>query len=347
MNEPAPVRAGDALDWLHEQGKRRSEAVPEFDVEETLRQVRATGQHHSDIEETLRKVRATGQHHWTEQDRLEIAGRCLPAAGCDAGGDWYDIIPLPGDRTGLIVGDVMGHGPLAATVMTRLSAAAYALADLDLPPAEVVRQLNRTALALPQDTLVTCAYAVIDPARQSCAIAAAGHLPPILALPDGTTRVLDIPAGQSLGVPPPATGRPASGSGREPSSPCTPTAWWKPAPAPSTAASSRCAPPWPARTRTSTPPARNSPPHPGRPAKTTSRSSSRGSRPSPPTEQRPVRVDGCQRRGIRRRLVHARRVARTRHPPEPAAPARPLDERHLPALRRAPPRGQPIADDSV
>src|SRR3954454_23963899 len=59
----------------------------------------------------------------------------------------------------------MGHGPLAATVMTRLSAAAYALAGLDLPPSEVLRQLNRTALALPQDTLATCAYAVIDPAR--------------------------------------------------------------------------------------------------------------------------------------------------------------------------------------
>jgi hypothetical protein len=132
--------------------------------------------------------------------QLEIAGRCLPATGCEAGGDWYDIIPLPGERTGLIVGDVMGHGPLAATVMTRLSAAAFALADLDLPPAEVVRQLNRTAIALPQNTLVTCAYAVIDPAGQSCAITAAGHLPPILAMPDGTTRVLDLPAGQSLGI---------------------------------------------------------------------------------------------------------------------------------------------------
>jgi len=133
---------------------------------------------------------------------LEIAGRCLPATGCDAGGDWYDIISLPGDRTGLIVGDVMGHGPLAATVMTRLSAAAYALADLDLPPEEVMRQLNRTALALPQETLVTCAYAVIDPAGQSCAIAAAGHLPPVLAMPDGTTRVIGMPGGQSLGVAP-------------------------------------------------------------------------------------------------------------------------------------------------
>jgi Stage II sporulation protein E (SpoIIE) len=132
--------------------------------------------------------------------QLEIAGRCLPAAGTDAGGDWYDIIPLPGERTGLIVGDVMGHGPEAATVMTRLSAAAYALADLDMPPGEVLRQLNRTAIALPQATLVTCAYAVIDPGDQSCDIATAGHLPPVLALPDGTTRVPGLPGGQSLGV---------------------------------------------------------------------------------------------------------------------------------------------------
>jgi hypothetical protein len=139
--------------------------------------------------------------------RLEIAGRCLPATGCDAGGDWYDIIPLPGGRTGLIVGDVMGHGLLAATIMTRLSAAAYALADLDLPPAEVIRQLNRTALALPHDTLVTCAYAVIDADGQSCTIATAGHLPPVLAVPGRAPRVLGIPGGQSLGVAPASYGQ--------------------------------------------------------------------------------------------------------------------------------------------
>jgi hypothetical protein len=153
---------------------------------------------HRSVAEALRSPRPAV--NLVPQGRLEIAGRCLPATGCDAGGDWYDIIPLPGERTGLIVGDVMGHGPLAATVMTRLSATAYALADVDLPPAEVVRQLNRAALALPQDTLVTCAYAVIDPASQSCDIAAAGHLPPVLAMPGGTTRVLDLPGGQSLGV---------------------------------------------------------------------------------------------------------------------------------------------------
>jgi len=138
---------------------------------------------------------------------LEIAGRCLPAAGTDVGGDWYDIIPLPDGRTGLVVGDVMGHGPQAAAVMTRLSAAAYTLADADLPPSELLRQLNRTALALPRETLATCAYAVIDPAAGSCTIATAGHLPPVLALPGGPARVPGIPGGQSLGITPASYGQ--------------------------------------------------------------------------------------------------------------------------------------------
>ena len=139
--------------------------------------------------------------------RLEIAGRCLPATGYDIGGDWYDIIALPEGRTGLIVGDVMGHGATATAVMAQLSAAAYALADLGLPPAEVLRQLNRTALSLPQSTLVTCAYAVIDPVRRSCAIASAGHLPPVLVMADHTTRVPDLPNSQSLGISPASYGQ--------------------------------------------------------------------------------------------------------------------------------------------
>lgn len=154
---------------------------------------------HQSVTEALLPRRAVTR---LPQSRLEIAGRCLPATGCEAGGDWYDIVPLPGGRTGLIVGDVMGHGPVAATVMTRLSAAAYTLADLDLPPAEVMRQLNRLALARAADTLATCAYAVIDPVTQSCEIATAGHLPPVLARPGATTRVIDLPGGQSLGVSP-------------------------------------------------------------------------------------------------------------------------------------------------
>jgi hypothetical protein len=142
-----------------------------------------------------------------QPERLEVAGRCLPTAGQLIGGDWYDIIPLPGGRTGLVVGDVMGHGPEAAAVMAQLRAAAHALAQLDLAPGELLREVNRTTATLRGVTLATCVYAVIDPVEESCTLAAAGHLPAVLALPDGTTHAADLPAGQSLGLGPEAYGQ--------------------------------------------------------------------------------------------------------------------------------------------
>jgi stage II sporulation SpoE-like protein/GAF domain-containing protein len=138
---------------------------------------------------------------------LEIAGRCLPAAGHVIGGDWYDVIPLPGNRTGLVVGDVMGHGPEAAAVMAQLRTTAHALADLDLAPADLLQRLNRVTTTLQRITLATCAYAIIDADSHTCTLAGAGHLPPILALPDGTTRVPELPAGQSLGIGPASYGQ--------------------------------------------------------------------------------------------------------------------------------------------
>ena len=131
---------------------------------------------------------------------LDVAARCLPASGQLVGGDWYDLITLPAGRSGLIVGDVMGHGPEAAAVMAQLRAAAHALAQLDLEPAELLGHLDRVTATLRRPMLATCVYAIIDPARQSCTLSAAGHLPPVLALPDGTTRVPDLPSGQSLGL---------------------------------------------------------------------------------------------------------------------------------------------------
>jgi hypothetical protein len=131
---------------------------------------------------------------------LDVAARCLPAAGQIVGGDWYDMIALPGGRSGLIVGDVMGHGPEAAAVMAQIRAAAHALAQLDLEPAELLGHLDRTTVTLRRPVLATCAYAVIDPARQSCTLSVAGHLSPVLAMPDGTTHVPELPSGQSLGL---------------------------------------------------------------------------------------------------------------------------------------------------
>jgi serine phosphatase RsbU (regulator of sigma subunit) len=131
---------------------------------------------------------------------IEVAARCLPAAGQIVGGDWYDLLALPGGRCGIIVGDVMGHGPEAAAVMAQLRAAAHALARLDLEPAELLGHLDRTTVTLRPAVLATCVYAVVDPAGHSCTLSAAGHLPPVLAMPDGVTRVPDLPAGQSLGL---------------------------------------------------------------------------------------------------------------------------------------------------
>jgi hypothetical protein len=143
-----------------------------------------------------------------EPEHIEVAGRCLPAAGHLVGGDWYDIVALPDGRAGIVVGDVMGHGPGAAAVMAQLRAAANVLAQLDLEPADLLGRLNRLIATLHGMPLATCAYAVIDPGRRCAAYAAAGHLPPVLALPpvpplpDYSVRILDLPSGQSLGIGP-------------------------------------------------------------------------------------------------------------------------------------------------
>ena len=84
--------------------------------------------------------------------------------------------------------------------MAQLRAAAHALADLDLEPADLLQRLNRVTETLQAITLATCAYAVVDADGHTCTLAGAGHLPPILALPDGTTRVPELPPGQSLGL---------------------------------------------------------------------------------------------------------------------------------------------------
>jgi serine phosphatase RsbU (regulator of sigma subunit) len=131
---------------------------------------------------------------------MEVAYRYLPVGASVVGGDWHDIVALPGGRAALIVGDVMGHGPEAAAVMVQLRTAARILADLDLPPGEVLRRLDRMAAGMPAAPFATCIAAVIDTSGSSCVIAKAGHPPPVLALAGGATRVPGLPAGLPLGL---------------------------------------------------------------------------------------------------------------------------------------------------
>ncbi|MFD8891646.1 SpoIIE family protein phosphatase [Streptomyces sp. NPDC059566] len=131
---------------------------------------------------------------------LELTGRYLPASDHDVGGDWFDAIPLPGGRTGLVIGDVMGHGVHAAAVMGQLRTAVRTLARHDVPPAQLLRSLDAVVADLGEDEMATCVYAVHDAASGICVIARAGHPPPAVVTPDGSITFLDGPPGTPLGA---------------------------------------------------------------------------------------------------------------------------------------------------
>ncbi|MFI6035536.1 SpoIIE family protein phosphatase [Streptomyces sp. NPDC051315] len=157
---------------------------------------------------------------------LDIACRYLPGnvstgRPSEVGGDWFDVIELPGHRTALVVGDVMGRGLRAAVAMGELRTAVRTLALLDLEPAEVLSALDEIARGLgtpggvqqatraarrPREAdlsevyLATCVYAVYDSVTRRCTFANAGHLPPVLVEPGEPALMLDVPPGMPLGV---------------------------------------------------------------------------------------------------------------------------------------------------
>ncbi|MFD8000391.1 SpoIIE family protein phosphatase [Streptomyces mirabilis] len=139
----------------------------------------------------------------------ETVGFYRPAGGgAEISGDWYDVIPLPSLRVAFVVGDVLGHGLAATATMGRLRTAVHTLAELELDPAELlthlddlVQQLAGEAPRGQRDTIgATCLYAVYDPVTGHCTLASAGHLPPLVFRPDGTTEAPDVSPGPPLGV---------------------------------------------------------------------------------------------------------------------------------------------------
>jgi PAS domain S-box-containing protein len=131
---------------------------------------------------------------------LEVAYRYQPAGTAqEAGGDWFDTIPLRGDRTALVVGDVMGHGINAAATMGQLRTVTRTLARLDLDPAEILRHLDEATHEL-EEIIATCVYAVYDPHRRQVRMSRAGHPPPVLARTGRPPGLLDLPTGVPLGV---------------------------------------------------------------------------------------------------------------------------------------------------
>ncbi|MER8006717.1 SpoIIE family protein phosphatase [Streptomyces sp. NPDC094149] len=149
-----------------------------------------------------------------EQDALEVAWRYLPSEA-GVGGDWFDVIPLPGGRVALVMGDVVGHGLHASATMGRLRVAVHNFATLDLPVDEVLGKLDDLVARLddeddsgtaPDDqegaglTGATCLYAIYDPVAGICTMARAGHPGPVVVNPDGTVVCPEVPASPPFGL---------------------------------------------------------------------------------------------------------------------------------------------------
>ncbi|GGT96522.1 SpoIIE family protein phosphatase/ATP-binding protein [Streptomyces lateritius] len=159
-----------------------------------------------------------------ELSAVDVAFRYLPAKA-GVGGDWFDVIPLPGARVALVVGDVVGHGLHAAATMGRLRTAVHNFSTLDLPPDEILGHLDELIDridqpeagdadggsetdgidgegAQPRDRMTgaTCLYVIYDPADGRCTLARAGHPGPALVHPDGRVEFPELPAGLPLGV---------------------------------------------------------------------------------------------------------------------------------------------------
>jgi serine phosphatase RsbU (regulator of sigma subunit) len=125
---------------------------------------------------------------------IDIAAHYEAAGeGAEAGGDWYDAFVLPHRRIGVVVGDVTGRGLPAASTMGQLRSVTRAFAlddDGSSTPGEVLTRVNRYQRAVPEHTLFSVIYAVVDPHRGRLCWATAGHPPPLLRTASGDIRIL-------------------------------------------------------------------------------------------------------------------------------------------------------------
>ncbi|CAM3971658.1 SpoIIE family protein phosphatase [Kibdelosporangium persicum] len=130
---------------------------------------------------------------------ISMAAVYLPAGANDAaGGDWFEVVPMPGGRLGLIVGDVVGHGPRASAIMGQLRAIVAERMLLGGELRDVVNALDTFARSAPEARGTTVCVAVLDRQNGSLAYCTRGHPPPLVVGANGDTRVLPQPSGPPL-----------------------------------------------------------------------------------------------------------------------------------------------------
>ncbi|MFF8831009.1 SpoIIE family protein phosphatase [Streptomyces sp. NPDC015131] len=131
----------------------------------------------------------------------EIAVRYHSAwSGRLVGGDWYDVIPLPRGRVGIVVGDVQGHDTHAAAIMGQLRIALRAYAGEGHAPSTVLARASRFLAELDTERFATCTYAQVDLDTGTVRAVRAGHLGPLIRHTDGRVGRPKLPGGLPLGV---------------------------------------------------------------------------------------------------------------------------------------------------
>ncbi len=139
--------------------------------------------------------------HIPRFDGAEIAVRYHAAwSGREVGGDWYDVVALPQNRVGLVVGDVQGHDTHAAAVMGQLRIALRAYAAEGHPPSTVLARASGFLAELDTERFATCAYAQLDLVTGTVRAARAGHLGPLIRHTDGRTGWPNVRGGLPLGL---------------------------------------------------------------------------------------------------------------------------------------------------
>ncbi|MGV9727726.1 SpoIIE family protein phosphatase [Streptomyces albogriseolus] len=129
--------------------------------------------------------------------RYEPASRPL-----EVGGDWYDTVTLPDGRIGIVVGDCVGRGLEAASVMGQLRSACRALLLQDPSPGRTLAALDRFAAGVAGAVCTTVFCGVLDPATGELTYSSAGHPPGVLVHRDGTVRLLEEGRALPLAVRP-------------------------------------------------------------------------------------------------------------------------------------------------
>jgi anti-sigma regulatory factor (Ser/Thr protein kinase)/putative methionine-R-sulfoxide reductase with GAF domain len=139
---------------------------------------------------------------------LEVAIRYIAGGEGDVGGDWYDMFTLPSGWVCMTVGDVVGRGLRAASVMGRLRSAvrAYALATRS-DPAAILDRIDRMLRHFEPDEMATAVLALLEPSFERLHVSLAGHPAPVVATGAGPATLVDVPVDPPLGVAPPVSRR--------------------------------------------------------------------------------------------------------------------------------------------